>query len=269
MRWRMRSTGWVIACLAWACTTIQAEAAIYFIDTTVNNPEPKTALTNLGYTVVSGGTLSDYSAYEQVWDRRYDQVITASDAAAFTDYLQGGGRMFLTGEHTGFPDRNNSLISFLNSVGAGTVDLTSNTFSSLQTFTTEGQAVNPLGTYAGIYTTAGLMVTESSPGFMITETAAGSGKGSLVGWDFGDILGSESARMIVGFDTTLSGRTTSGSLHTAIWGNFAQYLDDPAPTNAAVPEPATFVIWGLGLAAAAAVRVAGSRRAALGSRANS
>lgn len=229
--------------LAWS--TSQAQAAIYVIDTSGLTTEPKAALLALGYTVDAGGTLADYSAYEQVWDLRYSQNITAGDAVAFTAYLQSGGRMYLTGEHTGFnTSRNNSLISFLNSVGAGTVTSTNSTYNGLQAITADGQIINPGGTYTHINYSAGLIVSESSPGFLVTETTPGSGAGSLIGWDFGDITGSESARMLVGFDINLSGRTTGGSLHTAVWGRFAQFLDDEAPTAAAVPEPATLALWG-------------------------
>lgn len=243
----MRSSHFLLGCLVLAWSTTQGHAAIYVIDTSGLTAEPKAALLTLGYTIDSGGTLTDYSAYEQVWDLRYSQNITEGDAAAFTAYLQSGGRMYLTGEHTGFNTlRNNSLISFLNSVGAGTVTSTNSTSNGLQAITADGQIINPGGTYTHINYSGGLIVAvaESSQGFLVSETAPGSGTGSLIGWDFGDITGSASARMLVGFDINLSGRTTGGSLQTAVWGRFAQFLDDEAPTTAAVPEPATLALWG-------------------------
>jgi hypothetical protein len=48
--------------------------------------------------VATGGTLANYSAFDQVWDLRYQGNLGAADVAAMGSYLQGGGRMYLTEE---------------------------------------------------------------------------------------------------------------------------------------------------------------------------
>ena len=62
-----------------------------------------------------GLTLDDF---DQVWDNRFADTaadaITAADATAFNNYLANGGSLFLCGENSGFPERNNSLVQYLN-----------------------------------------------------------------------------------------------------------------------------------------------------------
>ncbi|WP_425616271.1 PEP-CTERM sorting domain-containing protein [Anatilimnocola sp. NA78] len=253
----MRFVRCALACLAVLGTVVlgavaESSAAIYVIDTGVTSfsASPKSQLTGLGYTVNSGGALANYSGYEQVWDLRYNANLSGTDTTAMEAYLQSGGRMYLTGEHNGFDaSRNNSLLGFLNATGAGPVSLVANTnFSGTQTFTTEGQALNSPTTLAGVNFFAGRVVSETGQGFLVTQTGLVPGQGSLLAWDFGDITGKESARMIVGFDHEMFGSTPGGLV-----GNFASFLG----ATTVAPEPATLVMWSLGMAG---IGVVGWRR---------
>lgn len=82
--------------------------------------------TSLGktVTVIAGysNLPSDLSGYSHIWDIDYNtnQLVTLN-SSKYTAYLQGGGALFLIGENNGFPQRNNTLATFITSVGGGTI----------------------------------------------------------------------------------------------------------------------------------------------------
>lgn len=160
----------------------------------------KNNLTALGHTVTAGGTLADYSAYDEVWDLRYSGNLTAADITAMGNFLAGGGSMYMTGEHTGFnSSRNNSLISWINGVGGGAVSLLNINAAGPQAITPAGQVVNSPNTFSTINFNAANTVGTASTGNGFLVSSLGS-YGSLLGWDFGDITGAAGARLLVGFD---------------------------------------------------------------------
>jgi hypothetical protein len=60
--------------------------------------------------------------YSHIWDIDYstDQMVIMN-SSKYTTYLQGGGAIFMIGEHAGFASRNNTLATFLTSLGAGSI----------------------------------------------------------------------------------------------------------------------------------------------------
>jgi hypothetical protein len=91
-------------------------------------------LTSLGHSVTTGGTLTDYSAFDQVWDLRYTTNLGAADVAAFGSYLSSGGRLYLTGENPAFDDeRNDSLRDLLFAIGGGNVAYSGGPAANTQT----------------------------------------------------------------------------------------------------------------------------------------
>jgi len=67
---------------------------------------------------------NDLSLYSHIWDVDYitNQIVIAN-STKYTNYLQGGGALFLLGEHAGYASRNNTLVTLLNSLGAGSIAL--------------------------------------------------------------------------------------------------------------------------------------------------
>lgn len=231
----MRAMKIGLACLAvLVAMEGQSQAdAIYVIDAGYSHSrinDAKNHLTNLGHTLTNGGTLSDYSTYDQVWDLRYNSALGASDISAMGAYLAAGGRMYLTGEHSGFDGRNNSLVSFLSAVGAGALSLSGGTSTS-ELITPDGAVVNSPNLFSSVSYGATRTVAEATDGFLVTSVdGSNTSTGSLVGWDFNDISGASNARMLVGFDIEIF---LSGQNWTE---NMATYLAGPQ-----VPEPGSLI----------------------------
>lgn len=229
--------------------------SIYVINTGVSGhsmvQSAVNGLNNLGHTVSAGNTLADYSAYAQVWDLRYDATLGAADTTAMGSYLAGGGRMYLTGEHTGFnASRNDSLTGWVFSIGGGSMVLNNVNHNGTQNFTAAAQAVglhNSPNALVGVNTLAANTVGAASitQGFLATFDPQATTQGSVVGWDFGDITGAQAARMLIGFDIELFG---NGQDWTE---NMVTYLG--APSNA-VPEPSMLALMGICVAGLAFTR---------------
>lgn len=215
-------------------------------------------LLGLGHTVTTGGTLADYTGFDQVWDLRFTNTgaLTAGDVTAMGNYLAQGGRMYLSGENSTSFTRNASLRDMVTGVGGGNLTLVNTAvYFGPQNITTQGQIVNSPNVLPSVNYTAALTVEASaSTGFLVTQAVGQATSigplGSLVGWDFGDIASSPDARMLVGFDIDIF---QNGPAWTE---NMVTYLGAEAPPTgpAPVPEPATVFTLGLGFIALAGYR---------------
>ena len=219
------------------CTQVSSAANILVIKV-YSYPQSTNAinhLNSLGHTVTVGGTLANYSAFDQVWDLRFAKKLTEVDVDAMGNFLRGGGSMYMAGEGSAYDARNNSLRSFVSSVGGGTVSLIGDARGS-QSITAQGQAVNSPNVFGSVSFHYARTSATAGSGFLVTEQGVGSGRGgSLVGWDLGDISGSPDARMLVGFDIEIF---QNGVQWTE---NMATYLGDESP-GSSVPEPSTFIL---------------------------
>ncbi len=220
-------------------------ASIYAINTGLSNDiavvDAISQLNFLGNTVTTGSTLADYSAYDQVWDLRYNQNLGPTDVTAMGNYLASGGRMFLSGEQPAYTElRNASLVDWVEAVGGGSMTLVNVRITGDQPVTTAGQIVAQPNQRTFLRYYAANSVSTPGTGFMVTETQSGLGHSSLIGWDFGDIIGSPNARMLVGFDINLFRNSSA-------WAeNMVHYLGGDAPPPV-VPEPSTYAMAALGL----------------------
>jgi hypothetical protein len=202
-------------------------------------------LTSFGDTPTIVASLpGSLAGYDQVWDVRYSTSISASDKSAFGAFLAGGGRMFVMGEGPAFATRNGSITSFLSDVGAGSVTLQNVGSTGWQTVTTDGQILNNPNSFTDVHFDGANLATSTGSGFLVTKLGATS-SGSIVGWDFGDISGKASARMLACFDSqVLSNHSGWSSTSAREWTrNMRDYL---APE--AVPLPTTAGLAAAGLA---------------------
>lgn len=160
-------------------------------------------LTSQGNAVTFGmeTALSDYSGFDQVWDLRFGTALTTTDRSAYVAFLQSGGLVYLSGDNQAFDGRNNSLNSLLSDLSLAGNSLTGNALNATtQVLTTEGEAA--IGGPGGI-TELDLFfarVVTPGSGTLLAETSAGSGEGSLVLWDRGDIGTAPNGVLLTGYD---------------------------------------------------------------------
>ena len=220
----------------------------------------KNDLTNLGKTVTVGDPLTDYSGYDQVWEINYGTspgtVLPETEKTALTNYMQSGGRVFVVGDSSAFDTRNNSIISFVSGAGGGALTLTGGNVSGIQDFTTGGQALNTPNSLAGIEYSAARLANSTGTGFLVTQTTT-PGVGSMIGWDFGDIVGSPDARMLVSFDIDIFNSFVdqhNGAFGISLAENIYDYLDAPIPQVVAAPEPTSLALLGSALLGLSMIR---------------
>ncbi len=188
-------------------------------------------LTAASHTVTNAGgdTLTDYSAFDQVWDLRHSTNLDNDDTNAYNNYMAQGGRLYVLGEHAAFDaSRNNTVLDFLSSVGAGTISMTGNILTlHSQAVTSAGNSV----TSAETITYNNVRTVSTTQGFLVSENNAN--EGTMIAWDFGDITGHSNNRMFASFDINMF-------LHNgpALTQEIAAFL---SVNNNTVPEPSSLI----------------------------
>jgi hypothetical protein len=68
-----------------------------------------------GHNVTVGGVPTSLDGFQQVWDLRYAAALSGSETNLYTTFITNGGFAYFTTEHSGFPERNNSVASLVSS----------------------------------------------------------------------------------------------------------------------------------------------------------
>ncbi len=164
-----------------SCNTLQAAsgpATIIDLATGCDPQHPSagrntmaTLLGAAGYTVTSittGVVPADLTGQKQVWDIRCQTALTASEITTYTNYLASGGSLFLMGENTGYaPGRDASLISYIATLGGGSLTLTStNNAQTVQSPFNSRVSTVPFRAIGGTTTAGtGVFITKDINGF--------------------------------------------------------------------------------------------------------
>ncbi|MFY8117166.1 MAG: hypothetical protein ACOVLH_05140, partial [Roseateles sp.] len=128
-------------------------------------------------------------AYDQVWDLSFVNPLSGANASLYSSYLASGRTAVLVGENVlSWLPRNNSIASFLGSLGAGTVTVnTSGMAASPQTLLPEFQLANAVSSVP--FPGAGKFTAVGSGRCMSSDcTAAAWGAGSLSSVPLGTLV---------------------------------------------------------------------------------
>jgi hypothetical protein len=135
---------------------LTALAAMGAAAPTVTTLDVPTTETNGIWTAMQGAGLSDFSAYCQVWDVRFDLPAggggstsctvpsydtvslgagATTDQSLYTAFLNQGGHLLMVGDNYGYCSRNQNLVDFVNSViTSGTMGAPWYNFTQNETF---------------------------------------------------------------------------------------------------------------------------------------
>jgi len=208
-----------------------------------------------GYTVTdvtTGVVPADLTGQQQVWDIRCQTALSPTEITTYTAYLASGGSLFLMGENTGYaPARDASLISYISTMGGGSLTLTATNNSQ----TAQSPFTGPTSvTTVSFRAIAG--TTTAGTGSFITRDSNGFG-GAIV-FPPGSMSAAPTGTLMIVWDVNfLDNDINHTAGETAITQNMIAFLAAPAPiNNTSVPAPPTaiLVLVGAGVAAAGRIR---------------
>jgi hypothetical protein len=204
---------------------------------------------------VPGGSLA---IYREIWDIRFNNTtpLTPSDITAYITYMSGGGSLFVIGENTGFPTRNNSIVSLVSAAGGGSITVTNPN--------SQVQAVQPPFTGPTPLTTITFLAAAGapSPGTGGNITQDGSNIAAGLVFSPGTLANAPAGALLIVFDVNFL-QTGADANSQALANNMVAYLAAPISLGVAVPTLSTWamLILGLALAAVALRFLAGGVRA--------
>jgi hypothetical protein len=218
-----------------------------------------TKLTAATFTVtpnvgVPGGSLA---GYQQIWDIRFNNTtpLTAGDMTAYSTFLQGGGSLFLMGENTGFITRDNSIASFVSSVGGGSLVI--QTPANTEIVNSPFTGPNPLAGGTITFLAAAGSQVYGTGTWVARDPAAIA---AAIVWPPGTLAAAPSGALITVFDVNFLDPGADANSQ-AFTQNLIAYLAAPTAVGPQpVPALSTWAMLALGLAlAAAAVKFIGFR----------
>jgi RHS repeat-associated protein len=151
-------------------------------------------------TTVVSAVPTSLSGFNQVLDIRFDnqEALTAGDRSLYLNFLQTGGKLFLTGENRNFATRNDSLLSLVTEAGGGTLTFTEPSFVQQAVAPFNGPNLISDGnvTYGGVATGG---VTSAGTGkFVSVDT---NGAGSAIKFAAGNLSNAANGELTVIFDS--------------------------------------------------------------------
>lgn len=187
------------------------------------------------------GVANPLSSYDQIWDIRFanSSPLTATDQAAYTAYLQGGGKMFVMGENNSFITRNNSILAWLNTLGGGALTFVNS--NSTQTVESPFNAT-PNAMTTVTYAMPGGVTTPGSGQWITYDDVYNSG-GAAVAWPTGTLTNAPAGSLSVVLDVNfmMNPPDISSANNPAFLQNLCATVasgGNPAPQTAAVSSNA-------------------------------
>jgi hypothetical protein len=218
-----------------------------------------TIATALGHTVtVSDGVPASFAGFNQVWDFRFSNnfALTAPQITQYVAYLAAGGGMFVMGENSAFATRNNSVLALVTAAGGGNLVFT--TPCSGQTVRAPFTGPFPIASNTINYAAPGGVTGPGSGAYM---TDCGNGQGTGIFFGAGDMTNAPTGALAAIFDVNWAQGSSEADRNYLrnILGGIDDVVNPTLP--GVVPEPATFMLTGLGLGALLLARRRQAKRA--------
>jgi hypothetical protein len=180
-------------------------------------------------------------SYKQVWDLRFSNVaLSAADQTNYAGYLQAGGGLFLMGENSGFMNRNNSILSFINTMGGGSLGFTGCAFSNQKV---HAPFTDPNSVTQVTYNAPGCM-NSSGTGAWITSDNAGS-QGTGVAFGVGSLANAQRGALTSIFDVNFMMNTYDLPNSQQLTKNLIRYIDDQVTPVVSAPATAMLMVFGI------------------------
>jgi hypothetical protein len=208
-------------------------------------------LTAAGYTVTTnlGVPAGSLSGYSQVWDIRFDAVLSGSDITSYVTYMSGGGALFVMGENGGCClTRDTSIAALITAAGGGTVVLENN---SANTQTVQAPFTGPVTLTTQTYAAIGGFTSPGNGAFITKDTST---TGGAIVLGPGTMSNATSGTMLSVLDVNFMDTANGGQgLSQALTDNLIAYLAAPSvipntPSGTPAPSSAILVLTGLGAA---------------------
>lgn len=216
-------------------------------DTSIRRLNPN--LASLGHTVEYLGinVNQDLSSFDSVWGVSAKDPLSSLEQSYLSDYLLGGGGLYLSGENPCCEILNTSLTDFVNTVvDGGNIQVGGQGYQGSSATINENVvgnlASNPnsISTWSPI--SSGGLGGVSADNIFATSTSLGGVVAAA--WDIDDLIAG-SGRMVLMMDVNwFESRRTQLELIE----NIEVFLSGGESTGIAVPEPGSIVLLGLGLA---------------------
>jgi len=210
----------------------------------------------VGNTVtVSSDIPADLAGFTQVWDIRFSDVfaLTLADQAQYLTFLQDGGGMFLMGENSGFMQRNTSIFDFVALAGGGVLGPSLvGDCDGLQNVQSPFTGPNPV---TDVDFACSGVIADNGTGEWITVRSNLTG-GSGVAWGVGDLANAPAGALTMVLDVNFMQNqpfAQDWEDMQDLTKNLISFVgEEVEPT--AVPEPTSMLLFGTGIAVAAARR---------------
>ena len=206
----------------------------------------KTLHEAVGNTVtISDGVPVDFSGYSQVWDIRFSNVfaLTGGQQTQYLTYLQGGGRVFMMGENSGFTTRNGTIFSLIAAAGGGNLAAAAQGCDATDTQTVNAPFTGPNPVASLTYACAANFNGAGTGQFITNNGSIGAG----VAWTIGTLANATAGSLTSILDVNFMEGNRTFEMQQ-LTKNLIGFVNNPPPVGNVVPEPATYVLMATGFA---------------------
>ncbi|HYW49557.1 MAG TPA: PEP-CTERM sorting domain-containing protein [Gemmatimonadaceae bacterium] len=196
----------------------------------------------VGNTVtVVDGVPASFSGFSQIWDIRFSNVfaLTGGQQSQYLSYLQGGGRVFMMGENSGFASRNSSIFSLINAAGGGSLAF-ANCGSSSQTVSAPFTGPNAVSSVS--FNAPGCFNGTGTGQWITNNGSTGTG----LAWTTGALANATAGTLTSILDVNFMQNNQTINEQN-LTRNLIGFVNNPPPVGV-VPEPSTYLLMATGLA---------------------